>query len=115
MGDTPHNKQASNVHHRAASPHSLTLHGIDGKFFLSLVRVRARVRARAIQSKVATQSEVVTIIENSLFPVPVEILDKILESLRTPGGDGAVIDAEHPPRRFHRRLALSKNFIDNVK
>ena len=101
---------------------------ISSHYFPGLVaeyrarRVRVRVPARAIQSKVTTkvasQSGVVNVlmfIENNLFPIPVELLDKLLQSLCTSGADGAVIDPEHLQRRLPQRLALSKDFLDNVK
>ena len=109
-------------------PLPLTLHGFDEDFFSLFphsvqyrARVRVRVRARAqskVTTKVASQSGVVNVlmfIENNLFPVPVELLDKLLQSLRTPGADGAVIDPEHLQRRLPRRLALTEDFLDNVK
>ena len=65
--------------------------------------------------KVVVKGLIGFIFKEDLFPVPVELLNKILQSLRTPGADGAVIDPEHPQRHIPRHLALSKDGIDNVK
>ena len=102
--DAPHGMQASNVPRAITerprlshntrlnipptTPTHLTLCGIDGNFFplsSSLFRVRVRIVIISIKD---------------LFPVPVELLDKLLHSLRTPGADGAVIDAKHLQRRL---------------
>ena len=50
-----------------------------------------------------------------LFPVSVECLDKLLQSLRTLGTDGAVIDMKHLQGRFVRDPALSKAPLNNVE
>ena len=90
----------------APTHHSLSSRGIDEKFFPPLPSF---VRVRIVVAKVLKS------IEEALFSVPVELLDKLLQSPRTLGTDGAVIDAEHLQRRFVRHLALSKALLNNAE
>ena len=102
-------------HHRAASTHSLTAPAVEIVLLLLPLKLRGTVLTEILpiipESSLSPSPRVVAA---ALFPVPVKLPDKLLQSLRTTGADGTVIDAEHPQRRLSRRLAPSKAFLKDV-